>query len=117
MKSFTVIASSLLLCSCADMVVTKTYVSNAGSRTRGEVDAKDFGSKESVRYETNCGVGAANPAAIYIRPFCIDAAVFKGDEATTDAENPIRKALTPVAFADNLKEELSKMAPSLVIAD
>jgi hypothetical protein len=30
---------------------------------------------------------------------------------------PIRKALTPVAFANDLKEELSKMAPSLVIAE
>jgi Domain of unknown function (DUF4410) len=117
MKSFTVIASSLLLCSCADMVVTKSYVSNSSSRARTAVDSKDFGSKESVRYETNCGVGAANPAAIYIRPFCIDSAVFKGDEAPSDAEMPIRKALTPVAFADDLKEELSKMAPALVIAD
>ena len=30
---------------------------------------------------------------------------------------PIRKALTPVAFAADLKEELSKLAPTLVIAD
>jgi hypothetical protein len=62
MKSLIAIALSLLLCSCADMVVTKSYVTNSSSRTA--VDAKDIG---SVRYETNCGVGASDPAAIYIR--------------------------------------------------
>ena len=77
MKSFSVIASCLLLCSCADMVVTRTLHFRT-RRSRTEVDAKDFGSKESVRYATNCGVGAANPSAIYIRPFCIDGAVFAG---------------------------------------
>ena len=115
MKSFIAIASSLLLFSCADMVVTKSNVANTS--TRSAVDAKDVGSSESVHYEANCGVGAANPAAIYIRPFCIDSAIFRGDEANTDAEMPIRKALTPVAFAADLKEELSKIAPTLVIAD
>jgi hypothetical protein len=115
MKSFAVIASSLLLCSCADMVVTKTYTSASASRT--EVDGKDFGSKETVRYETNCGVGAANPAAIYIRPFCIDRAIFTGDETVSDGEMPIRKALTPIQFAGDLKEELSKLAPTRILAD
>ena len=113
MKSFTVIASSMLLCSCADMVVTKTYVAGSAS-TRTETDAKDFG---SVRYETNCGVGAANPTAIYIRPFCIDRADFTGDQTVSDGEIPIRKALTPVAFAENLKEELSKLAPSRILEE
>ena len=115
MKSFIAIASSLLLCSCADMVVTKSSVSNSGGRTA--VDAKDIDSKDTVHYEANCGVGAANPSAIYIRPFCIDSAIFRGDEASTDGEMPIRKAMTPVAFAADLKEELSKLAPCLVIAD
>jgi hypothetical protein len=117
MKSFTVIASSLLLCSCADMVVTKTYTSSSVSRTRTEVDAKDFGSTETVRYETNCGVGEANPSAIYIRPFCIDRAIFTGDQTVSDGEMPIRKALTPIQFAGDLKEELSKLAPVRVLAD
>ena len=117
MKPLFTLAFSLLLCSCADMVVTKTYVSSSARRGRTEVDAKDFGFRETVRYETNCGVGAANPAAIYIRPFCIDNATFMGDEAASDAEMPIRKALTPLAFADDLKEELNKLAPALVIAD
>jgi hypothetical protein len=112
MKSLIAIAFSLLLCSCADMVVTKSYVSNSSSRTA--VDAKDVG---SVHYATNCGVGAANPAAIYIRPFCIDSAIVRGDIAESDAEMPIRASLFPVAFAEDLKEELSKLAPALVIAD
>jgi hypothetical protein len=110
MKSFIAIASSLLLCSCADMNVTK---SSAGGSAA--MDAKDMGSP--VHYEANCGVGAAHPAAIYIRPFCIDSAVFRGDEANNDGEMPIRKALTPVAFAEDLKEQLSKIAPALVIGD
>lgn len=117
MKSFLVLASCLLLVSCADMVVTKTYVSSSTNRSRTEVDGKDFGSQDTVRYETDCGVGAANPAAIYIRPFCIGGAIFSGDEAASAAEMPIRKSLTPVAFAEDLKEELSKLAPALVIAD
>ncbi|MGI8891123.1 MAG: hypothetical protein ACR2G0_10125 [Chthoniobacterales bacterium] len=112
MKSFIVISSSLLLCSCADMVVTRTYTSSTASRT--QVDAKDFGS-ETVRYEANCGVGATNPSAIYIRPFCIDRAIFTGDEAASLGEMPIRKSLTPIQFAGDLKEELSKLAPARVL--
>lgn len=96
------------------MVVTKSSVSSSGTRTA--VDAKDVDAKDSVHYSANCGVGAANPSAIYIRPFCIDSAIFRGDEASTDAEMPIRKALTPITFADDLKEELSKLAPARVLA-
>jgi hypothetical protein len=70
-----------------------------------------------VHYTTNCGVGEANPSAIYIRPLCIDTAVFRNDVAASDAEMPIRRALTPVAFAQNLKEELSKMAPTRILKD
>jgi len=113
MKSFTVIASSLLLCSCADMVVTKTYVAG-GSASQTEVDAKDVASR-GIRFETNCGIGAANPEAIYIRPFCVDRAIFKGDEDISEGEWPIRKSLIPIAFAANLKEELSKLAPARVL--
>src|SRR5262245_58154237 len=114
MKSLTVIAFSLLACSCADMLVTRTYVPNSASGSYGAVDAKDFG---SVRYTTNCGVGEANPSAIYIRPFCIDTATFRNDVAASDAEMPIRRALTPVTFAQDLKEELSKMAPTRILKD
>lgn len=115
MKSLALLASSLLLCSCADMVVTRTYTSSSVTRT--EVDAKDFGSTETIRYDTNCGVGEANPVAIYIRPFCIDNSVFIGDEAASVGEMPIRRSLTPIQFAGDLKEELSKLAPARILQD
>jgi uncharacterized protein DUF4410 len=117
MKSLIAIASSLLLCSCADMYVTKTDVSTPGGRTAAAIDAKDFYGSKGVHMITNCGVGAANPQAIYIRPFCIDTAVFKGDEALSDGEMPIRKALAPVEFANDLKEQLEKIAPARILKD
>src|SRR5256885_5680046 len=116
MKSVIVFASSILLCSCADMYVTNTQVSTPGGRTAAAIDAKDYGSK-GVHMITNCGVGAYNPRAIYLRPFCIDTAVFKGDEALSDGEMPIRKALTPVEFANDLKEQLEKLAPPRILKD
>jgi uncharacterized protein DUF4410 len=113
MKSLIAIISSLLLCSCGDMYVTKTQTA-AGSGSTASVDAKDFGSK-GVHMITNCGVGAHSPSAIYIRPFCVDTAVFQGDQANSDGEMPIRKALAPVEFAGDLKEQLEKMAPARVL--
>ena len=83
------------------MYVTKTDVATPGGRTAAAIDAKDYGSK-GVHMITNCGVGAYGPRAIYIRPFCIDTAVFKGDEALSDGEMPIRKALSPAEFANDL---------------
>src|SRR5437870_12803922 len=116
MKPVIVIASSILLCSCAEMHVTQTEAATPGGRTAGAIDAKDYGSK-GVHMITNCGVGASNPRAIYIRPFCIDTAVFKGDEALSDGEMPIRKALSPVEFANDLKEQLEKIAPARILKD
>jgi Domain of unknown function (DUF4410) len=116
MKSVIAIASSLLLCSCADMYVTHTDVSTPGGHGVAAIDSKDYGSK-GVHMITNCGVGAANPKAIYIRPFCIDTAVFRGDEALSDGEMPIRKALAPVEFAVDLKEQLEKIAPARILKD
>jgi hypothetical protein len=114
MKSFIAIASSLLLCSCANMVVTKTDVATC-DRAGAAIDAKDYGSTRV--HMTTCGVGAHDPRAIYIRHFCIDTAVFQGDEAASDGEMPIRKALTPVEFAQDLKEELERMAPARILKD
>ena len=112
MKSLFAIASSLLLCSCANMYVTKSQVGGGGAAA--SVDAKDFGSE--VRMVTaNCGVGAYDPSAIYIRPFCVDTAVFRGDVALSDGEMPIRKALTPIEFARDLKEQLEKIAPARIL--
>ena len=116
MKSFIAIASSILLCSCADMYVTKTEVATSGGRGTAPIDTKDFGSK-GVHMVTNCGVGASGPSAIYIRPFCIDTAVFQGDEALSDGEMPIRKAITPVEFAQDLKQQLEKIAPARILKD
>ena len=115
MKHFIVIALSILLCACADMYVTKTDVASPGGRSAAPIDAKDF--DKSVHFVTNCGVGASNPSAIYIRPFCIDTAVFKGDEALTDGEMPLRKALTPMEFAQDLKQQLEKIAPTRILKD
>ena len=111
MKSFLAIVSGLLLCSCADMYVTKSQVTTGGGYSA--VDGKDYGSVRTA----NCGVGAYGPSAIYIRPFCVDTATFSGDVAHSEGEIPIRKALTPIEFAQDLKEELEKMAPARILKD
>ena len=115
MKSLFVFASSILLCSCADMYVTKTDVATPGGSGGAPIDAKDF--DKGVHFVTNCGVGASNPTAIYIRPFCIDTSRFEGDEAQKDGEMPIRKAITPVEFAEDLKQQLEKIAPTRILKD
>ena len=112
MKLFLALLSSILLCSCADMYVVKSTVAGGSRTTTG--DAKD---SKGVYMTTNCGVGAYGPKAIYIRPFCIDTAVFTGDQTNSDGEMPIRKALTPVEFAGTLKEQLEKMAPARILKD
>ncbi len=113
MKPLIVILSSFLFCSCANMFVTSSQV--GGSASTATVDAKDFGSR--VHMVTSCGVGAYAPKAIYVRPFCIDTAAFRGDVADSDGEMPIRKALTPVQFASRLKEQLEKIAPTRILRD
>jgi hypothetical protein len=113
MKLFLALLSSILLCSCADMYVVKSDVAGGSTRTTTS-DAKD---SKGVYMTTNCGVGAHDPKAIYIRPFCIDTAVFTGDQTNSDGEMPIRKALTPVEFAGVLKEQLEKMAPARILKD
>jgi hypothetical protein len=116
MKILIVTLSSALLCSCANMLVTKTDVATPGGAAVAPTDAKDVASR-GIYMTTNCGVAASNPRAIYIRPFCIDNAVFQGDEADSDGEMPIRKALTPVEFAQDLKEELERIAPVRILKD
>ena len=88
MKPFIVIISSILLCSCADMYVTKTDVATPGGRAAGPIDTKDFGSKGIHMVTMNCGVGEYNPSAIYIRPFFIDTAVFQGISPSVRASSP-----------------------------
>jgi hypothetical protein len=118
MKSFiAILSSSFLLCSCADMYVTKTDVATAGGVSTTQIDPKDFGSVDGVRMTTNCGVGAANPKAIYVRPFCIDQATFGGDQTDSLGEMPIRKALVPHSFASTLKESIERIAPTRILQD
>src|SRR6478735_5224801 len=114
MKSFFAILSSIFLCSCADMYVTRTQVAGGSVRTTSAGDSKDG---RGIYMSTNCGVGAYGPKAIYIRPFCIDTAIFTGDQTNSEGEMPIRKALTPVEFAGTLKEQLEKMAPTRILRD
>lgn len=96
------------------MFVTSSTVGGAGAGA--PTDTKDFAGG-GVHMVTNCGVGAHAPKAIYVRPFCIDAATFKGDEADSQGEMPIRKALTPVQFASRLKEQLEKIAPARILRE
>jgi hypothetical protein len=117
MKPLLAILASFLFCSCADMFVTKTDVPGSSATTSATSDSKDYDSKSGVHMVVNCGVGASEPKAIYIRPFCIDNAVFKGDQTASDGEMPIRKALTPVEFAGDLKEQLEKIAPARILKD
>lgn len=99
------------------MVVTKTDVAGGAGAVAAPVDSKDYGSSDGVRMTTNCGVGASDPSAIYIRPFCIDGATVKGHVAASEGEMPMRKALMPVEFAGVLKEQLEKLAPARILKD
>jgi len=98
------------------MYVTKTDVAGSAASTVTS-DAKDYDSKSGIRMVTNCGVGASEPKAIYIRPFCIDNAIFKGHHTASEGEMPIRKSLTPIEFAGSLKEQLEKLAPTRILQD
>ena len=60
MKSLIALLSSFLLCSCADMYVTKTDVAGSTSRRTVSSDAKD---SKGIYMTTNCGVGASQPRA------------------------------------------------------
>ena len=112
MKPLIALLTILFLCSCADMRVTRTQVAGGSGRTASS-DSKDYA---GVHMVTNCGVGASAPKAIYIRPFCIDTAAFHDDHGTA-GEAVIRKALTPIEFAGDLKEQLEKLAPARVLKD
>lgn len=116
MKPLIALLSSFFLCSCADMVVTKTDVAG-GSHSTASSDAKDYDAKNGVRMVTNCGIGAPPPKAIYIRPFCIDTAIFKGDQTVSDGEMPLRKAIMPHEFAGDLKEQLELLAPARILRE
>src|SRR5689334_18282475 len=108
MKSLIALFSSLLLCSCADMVVTRTEVAGSSTAARGEY----YDSKNGVHMISSCGVGLTHPKAIYVRPFCVDTAIFSGHQTPSEGEMPIRKAIAPIEFAEHVKESLERLAPA-----
>jgi len=81
------LSASLVLTSCAGVRVANTQVAS----------------------------GAANPRAIYVRPFDVAATEFNGDHSGGLGERPIRRSLAGREFAGNLKQELEKLAPARVI--
>jgi hypothetical protein len=83
------LSSSLLLVGCAGVKVADTQVAS----------------------------GAVNPSNIYIRPFEVAGAEYKGSHRGGRGEEPIRQSLAGRAFANALKDELEKMAPAMVIED
>lgn len=67
--------------------------------------------------ETQVASGAVNPRSIYIRPFDVSATEYVGKHRGDWGERPIRQSLAGRNFANSLKEELEKLAPSMVIED
>ena len=55
-----------------------------------------------------------HPKAIYIRPFAVGE--FRGDHHG-EGQKAIRQAQAPAMFADILRDELSKIAPTHILAD
>ena len=65
--------------------------------------------------QTQVATGAVNPKAIYIRPFRIACADF--DRCNPAGNTPIRQSLAPIEFANDLQEQLAKIAPSTVLKE
>jgi Domain of unknown function (DUF4410) len=65
---------------------------------------------------TDVATGATNPRSIYIRPFDVTYTEFHGRHHS-DGEKPIRRSLIPAEFAEDLKEELEKIAPAMVLKE
>jgi len=86
MKYLALPVIALLLSSCAGARVSKTYVST----------------------------GAHSPEAIYIRPFTTDKLIAKGDFGSS-GDRDLRIGQAPQEFARDLKVELAKIAPAVVI--
>jgi hypothetical protein len=57
------------------------------------------------------------PKAIYIRPFDVSTADFRGAHAGGRGERPIRQSLAPIEFSEALKEELEKLAPTRILQE
>ncbi|HWB59307.1 MAG TPA: DUF4410 domain-containing protein [Chthoniobacteraceae bacterium] len=66
---------------------------------------------------TDVATGATNPRAIYIRPFDVTYCDYIGQHAGGYGERPIHRSLAPAEFANDLKVELAKIAPAVVLKD
>lgn len=66
---------------------------------------------------TDVATGATNPKAIYIQPFDITEADYVGYHEGGYGERPIRRSLAPAEFSNDLKIELAKIAPTMVLKD
>ena len=66
---------------------------------------------------TDVATGATNPKAIYIRPFDVTYTDYVGHHGSDIGERPIRRSLAPAEFATDLRNELSKIAPAMVLKD
>lgn len=64
---------------------------------------------------TDVATGATNPRAIYIRPFDVTYTDYIGDHTGGLGERPIRRSLAPAEFAYDLRNELDKIAPAMVL--
>ncbi len=82
------LSALLVLTSCAGVNVKRTYVAS----------------------------GATDPKAIYIRPFTVSNAIVAGRHGSLN-ERPLRRSLLPAQFAQALKEEMSKLAPTMILKD
>ena len=66
---------------------------------------------------TDVATGATNPRAIYIQPFDVTNADYIGYHKGGYGERPIRRSLAPAEFANDLKIELAKIAPTMVLKE
>ena len=64
--------------------------------------------------KTQVASSALHPEAIYIRPFAVGE--FRGSHHG-EAQKAITQAQAPTVFAEALKEELEKIAPTRILAD
>ena len=64
---------------------------------------------------TDVATGATNPRAIYIQPFDITYCDYIGRTPGGMGERPIRRSLAPAEFAVDLRNELAKIAPAMVL--
>ena len=82
-----------------------------------DVIAENFSAGVMRRLKLDYATLAANnPRSIYIRPFDVTYTDFRGRHHS-EGEKPIRRSLIPAEFGEDLKEELEKIAPAMVLKE